>query len=160
MDRGASRHSPQLTEATKDLYSVISQRNLQLVLSHVSSSDNEADRPSRRLSALDATLSPRTWALVERMFGGISGHTVDMMALDSNAQLSRGGTPLPHFTPCSSPQFLDDNLFAQDFSDVCFPMANPYTFPPFGLIGAVIRFLTRFHIPFTIVVPEFQPTPY
>lgn len=47
-----SKGSPQLTKATKDLFFELSERNLQLRLSHVKSSNNPADGPSRRLSGL------------------------------------------------------------------------------------------------------------
>jgi hypothetical protein len=52
-----SKHSQQLTAVTKALYSVISQRNVQLVFLHVASGQNEVDGPSGHLSALDATLT-------------------------------------------------------------------------------------------------------
>lgn len=39
-------------------------------------------------------------------------------------------------------------------------MSNPYVFPPFGLVGPVLKFLYSFQIPFTIVVPELCPYPY
>ena len=39
-------------------------------------------------------------------------------------------------------------------------MSNWYIFPPFGLIGPVLKFLLPFRIPYTIVVPEFIPPPY
>ena len=35
-------------------------------------------------------------------FGGASGHTLDLMALDSNARVGRNGETLPHFTPIQS----------------------------------------------------------
>ena len=39
-------------------------------------------------------------------------------------------------------------------------MSSPYVFPPFGLVGPVLKFLYSFKIPFTIVVPELCPFPY
>ena len=36
---------------------------------------------------------------------------------------------------------------------------NPYVFPPFGLVEAVLRFLLPFTIPFIIVVPAVYPNP-
>ena len=55
-----SKGSLQLTNATKDLFFELSERNLQLRLSHVKSSNNLADGPSRRLSGLDSRLSDGT----------------------------------------------------------------------------------------------------
>ena len=54
-----SRKSRELNDATKRLYEFAFSRNLQLEFFHVSSSVNEADGPSRRLSTIDATLSSK-----------------------------------------------------------------------------------------------------
>jgi len=86
-----SKNSPQLSKVTKDLFFELSERNLQLPLSHVKSSNNPADGPSRRLSGLDSRLSDETWSLVEQTFGGISGHSFDLMTLDSSAVIGRSG---------------------------------------------------------------------
>lgn len=59
--------------------------------------------PSRRLSGLDSRLSHGKWSLVEQTFGGTSGHSFELMALDSNAEIGRSGSLLPHFTLFPSP---------------------------------------------------------
>ena len=43
------------------------------------------------------------WQKVQREFGGSTGHTFDLMSLDSNVQKDLSGNSLPHFTPVSSP---------------------------------------------------------
>ena len=58
---------------------------MSLALQYVPSDKNPADMPSRSLSKSDATLSRRSWLIVDQLFGGMSGHTLDLMALDSNA---------------------------------------------------------------------------
>ena len=135
-----SRNSLELTNATKKLYQTVFSRNLQLELSHISSGDNEADGPSRRLSCMDAMLTPKIWLQVQKAFGGKEGHSFDLMALDSNAQVDWHGNHLPHFTPWSTPMSKGVNLFAQDLSDGSLDMRNPYVFPPFCLVGAVLKF--------------------
>ena len=132
------------------------ERNLQLKLFHVSSEHNRADGPSRHLSPLDSTLSSKKWRLVEDEFGGASGHTLDFMALDSNARVGWNGETLPHSTPFPSPGSSGVNFFPQDILDSKFSMSNPYVFPPFNLIGPVVRFLCGFWVPFTTFVPEVQ----
>ena len=77
-----SRKSPQLTEVTKELYRCLWERNLRLELFYVLSEQNQADVPSRRLSASDSKLSCKAWQKVQTAFGGISGHSFDLMALD------------------------------------------------------------------------------
>ncbi|KAK3700939.1 hypothetical protein QZH41_005654 [Actinostola sp. cb2023] len=105
--------SPELTEAIKELFNVVSQRNLHLALQHIPTQLNKADMPSRCLSKLDSMLSPKAWARVQSNFGGIRGHSVDLMALDTNAQQDFSGQPLPHFTPFPTPESAGVNLFAQ-----------------------------------------------
>ena len=36
-------------------------------------------------------------------------------------------------------------------------MSNPYVFPPFAILGPVLKFLYRFGIPFTVIIPVFFP---
>ena len=56
------------------------------------------------MSRSDSRLSKKVWDLVDRTFGGEDGHSVDLMALDSNAMLGKTGVPLPHFSLHSSPK--------------------------------------------------------
>ncbi|KAK3731626.1 hypothetical protein QZH41_015891 [Actinostola sp. cb2023] len=151
--------SPELTEAIKELFNVVSQRNLHLALQHIPTQLNKADMPSRCLSKLDSMLSPKAWARVQSNFGGIRGHSVDLMALDTNAQQDFSGQPLPHFTPFPTPESAGVNLFAQSPQTAPAVWDNPYVFPPFNLVGPVLRFLLPFHIPFTIIVPAPSPKP-
>ena len=39
-------------------------------------------------------------------------------------------------------------------------MSNPYVFPSFALLGPVLKFLYRFGIPFTVVIPVYFPRPF
>ena len=151
-----SKKSPQLTRVTKQLFFALSSRNIQLNLQYLPSQENQADAPSRRLSPLDVKLSVTAFAAVDQAFGGSGGHSFDLMALDSNAPMGRNGIPLPHFTPFLSPCSAGVNLFCQDLRSVS-QMSNPYVFPPFGLIGPVLKFLYGFKIPFTVIIPEFNP---
>ena len=154
-----SRRSPQLTSATKRLYFALSSRNVQLNLSYVPSKENVADFPSRTMSRVDSKLSMSAFEMVDKEFGGVEGHSFDLMSLDSNVMKNKDGIPLPHFTPFPSPDSNGVNVFSQDLRE--FPsMSNPYVFPPFSLIGPLMKFLLSFKIPFTIVVPEFVPHRY
>lgn len=135
-----SRRSPELTSATKELFFVLSSRNVQPSLTRVLSSENPADGPSRRLSSLDSRLTNEACARIEKVFGGPGGHSFYLMALESNLILARNGTTLPHFSPHPSSQSAGVNLSSQillEFED----MSNPYALPPFGLAGPVLRFL-------------------
>lgn len=120
---------------------------------------NEADAPSRRLSRSDARLSRESFASAESEFVGELGHSFDLMALDSNTMRGKGGMPLPHFSPHPSPKSRCVNVFAQELH-IAPDMTNPYVFPPFNLIGPVLRFLVEFGKPITIIVPELSPLPY
>ena len=78
------------------------------------------------------------------------------MALDSNAQVGRSGSPLPHFTPFPTRRSHGVNVFAQDIAT----QENAYVFPPFILVGPLLCFLDKAPFPFTIVVPKLAPLPY
>lgn len=143
-----SKNSLELTNVTKDLFIVLAARNLQLNLFHVSSRENSADGPSRAISLSDSRLSLSAWAQVEQAFGGVTGHTFVLMTLDSNAVCGWDGVQLRHFSPTLSPHSEGVNLFCQDLGNMD-NMSNPYVFPPFALLGPVLKFLYRFGIPFS-----------
>ena len=153
-----SRESLELTNATKDLFFVLAARNLQLNLFHVSSRENSADGPSRKICLSDSKLSLSVWAQVEQAFGGVTGHTFDLMALDSNAVIGRDGVQLPHFSPILSPRSQGVNLFCQDLGERD-NMSNPYVFPPFALLSPVLKFLycfwNSFHCGCSSIFPVF-----
>ncbi|KAK3730737.1 hypothetical protein QZH41_016113, partial [Actinostola sp. cb2023] len=95
-------------------------------------------------------------------FGGPSGHSIDLMALDSNTQDGKDGKPLPHFTPYPMPGSSGVDIFAQDLSS---PESDPllrnlYVFPPIILIGPVIRLLQENNCSSTIVIPDVRPRRY
>ena len=60
--------------------------NIELHLTFVPSFQNQADAPSRRLTLQDAKLCPSLWVVVQELYGGEDGHSVDLMARPSNAQ--------------------------------------------------------------------------
>ncbi|KAK3731148.1 hypothetical protein QZH41_000001 [Actinostola sp. cb2023] len=95
-------------------------------------------------------------------FGGPSGHSIDLMALDSNTQDGKDGKPLPHFTPYPMPGSAGVDIFAKDLSS---PESDPllrnlYVFPPIILIGPVIRLLQENNCSSTIVIPDVRPRRY
>lgn len=159
-ERQGSR-SPALFRALKQVFVVSSPLNVDLRLFYIPSADNIADLPSRRISRQDAMLSSPLWDSVQSVFGGLNGHSVDLMALPSNVQHGLDGSPLPFFAPFPVPGCSGVNLFAQDFSqhrDGRF--SNPYVFPPIALISPVLRFLSGSCMSFTIVVPDVSPRKY
>ena len=105
--------SPQLTAATKEVFHFISECNIQLTLYKVPSKGNVADLPSRHLSPSDSKLSLQSWGQIQKAFGGETGHTLDLMAVDSNAQPDLFGPHLTHFMPFPTPQSAGVNLFVQ-----------------------------------------------
>ena len=151
--------SQELSGATKALFGIVSQRNLHLQLSHISSKENVADGPSRCLTKSDSMLSVLAWSHVQKMYGGRQGHSIDLMALASNAQRDSLGNFLPHFTPFAASDSAGVNLIAQLPGHADGIWRNAYVFPPFGLVGAVLRFLLPFDISSTIVVPVLSPLP-
>ena len=68
-----SKRSPELTSVTKELFFVLSSRNIQISLMHVLSRENPADGLSQRLSRLDSRLTKEAWERVQKAFGGRGG---------------------------------------------------------------------------------------
>ena len=83
--------------------------------------------------------------------------SIDMHS-DSNSRRDLYGNCLPHFTPCHTPESSGIIVFAQQL-----PVGeNLYVFPPFVLIGPLLRFCIDQHYqhPFTIIVLDIQPRRY
>ena len=152
--------SPSLNKAVKSLFFTTLSLNISLHLSYVSSKDNPADAPSRRLSVHDCTLTLPLWQKIQQNCGGPLGHSCDLMALDSNAMTDLAGCPLPHFTPYPSPKSSGVNLFAQHLPSFGPLMRCPYAFPPTFLVGALLRFLASQRQSCTIVVLDEYPCKY
>ena len=149
--------SPDLISSLKRLFLVVSNHNINLHLHYISSCDNPADRPSRTLSLQDAKLSASSWKTVQQRFGGDLGHTVDLMALQSNAQSSLSGSQLPFFSPYPVLGAAGVNVFAQHPSRNSQLFVNPYAFPPIALIPQLLRFLSEIVVSCTIVIPDVRP---
>ena len=130
-----------------------------LSMTFVPSGLNAADRFSRQLSRSDAMLSRGCWKIVDTVFGGPSGHNLDLMAFDSNVQRDRNGDPLRHFSPCETPQSAGVNVFNQNLAICDGNLINAYAFPPFNLIGPLLRFLWFQRAVVTVVVPRLSPLP-
>ena len=141
--------NPQLNDVLKDLSSTLLECNATLSLQFLSSSGNPADFPSRKLSDKDCMLSKSAWLKVESFFGP---HTLDMMALDSNVS----GNLLRHFIPHPTPLSAGVNVFAQVISRE----ENAYVFPPFVLVGPLLKFLEISPVNFTIIAPRLYPLPF
>ena len=142
-----------VNNALKEIFHLTLSANLQVILHFVPSQQNPADSPSRIPSDRDCTLSPASWLIVQRAFGP---HTIDLMATSTNVQKDSTGRALPFFAPSPSPQALGVNVFSQTLS----PSLSAYVFPPFVLVGPLIRFLTSQSCPYTIVVPDLCPRKY
>ena len=124
----------QLNDALKKLHETAFALNAVTSLKYVPSSANPADPPSRVLSDLDCMLSRKAWQELKQKFGP---HTIDLMSLDSNAQIDSKGKMLRHFAPFFTPHSSGVNVFAQTISAA----ENAYVFPPFVVVGPLLRFL-------------------
>ena len=148
-ERQVSKSSA-MSDILKDIFSFTLSRNLSLNLMYVPSKDNPPDAPSRSLSDLDCSLSPAAWLQVDKAFGP---HTIDLMPLPFNVQNNRAGCPLRFFSPFPCTQAFGVNVFAQDISSD----ENAYVFPPFVLIGPLLKYLRSQLCTFSIVVPDLCP---
>ena len=107
--------------------------NFVLHLKYVPSSENIADAPFYALTDIGCSLSEEAWAQVQAWFGP---HTFDLMSLNSNCRRGRDGSLLPHYSPWPTLNSLGVNVFAQPI-----PIKhNVYVFPPFVLVGPLLRY--------------------
>lgn len=141
---------PALSQVLKDIFFISLKFNLALRTVFLPSRENPADAPSRRLSDSDCTLSTSAWKLVDQSYGP---HSLDLMALSSNVQCNSKGQPLRFYSPFPNPGSSGTNVFAQTLE----PADNAYVFPPFLLVGPLLKFMESQPCPFTIIVPDLCP---
>ncbi|KAK3701457.1 hypothetical protein QZH41_004064 [Actinostola sp. cb2023] len=156
---GRGGRSKDLNHVARMLFTVTIERNISLSLMYVPSALNEADQFSRKLTKADSMLSARCWQMVQNEFGGLKGHNLDLMSLDSNAMRDKKGEVLPHFSPFPTPKSAGVNVFNQDLSVCDGVEVNAYVFPPFSLILPLLRFLLDQKAVVTVVVPRLSPLP-
>ena len=156
-NRQGSR-SQSLSGALKKLFNTKTKLNVDLHLTFVPSSQNQADSPSPCLSLQDTELCPSLWMVVQELYGGQDGQSVDLMARPSNAQSDLSGARLPFFSENLLPGSLRVNVFAQ-YPDLYHASVfkNPYVFPPICLIPRVIKYTRSLRLSYTIVVPDVCP---
>jgi len=152
--------SPSLNTVLKRLFFTTVKFNISLHLLYIPTDKNPADGPSRRLSNMDSKLHPHLWEVVQNHFGGYNGHSIDLMALDSNTMTDLEGRRLPHFTPQPSPESSGVNVFAQDLSVGVPLLERPYVFPPVSLVGVVLRLLEGHKRSCTFVTLDVYPKKY
>lgn len=105
-------------------------------------------------------LSPRLWSHLQSTYGGPKGHTIDLMALDSNSQLDKESHSLPQYSPRYTPSSIGVNFFAQNLAQSrSGEIENGYIFPPTHLVGPVLKHLQDYHAVATLVAPEIRPLP-
>ncbi|KAJ7331140.1 hypothetical protein OS493_020842 [Desmophyllum pertusum] len=155
--KGRGPRSKEMLQIAKRIFNLVTARNLQMTMHYVPSASNPADWFTRQSHGSDAMLSPEFWSRVQQHFGGETGHTFDLMALDSNAMRDADGSPLPHFTPFPTPGSSGVNVFCQDLSRFDGISENAYVFPPFALIAPLLRFVQEQRAVITIIVPMLSP---
>ena len=134
----------------KDLFQYTLDTDIILSFAYVATKSNLADAGSRRLDKSDACLHESVWRVVQSEIGGQAGHTLDLMALDSNCMKANKDLPLKHYTPYDTPESSGTNVFAQSISKG----GNCYVFPPISLILPVVKFILESGICCTVVEPS------
>ena len=79
-------------------------------------------------------LSLLCWDIVQSEVGGVGGHNLNLMSLDSNTHLDKSGSLLRHFTSYPTPHSSGVNVFNQDLSICDGVVVNAYVLPPISLI--------------------------
>ena len=129
--------------------------NFVLHLRCARSSENIADAPFNALTDTGCSLPEEVWARVQAWFGP---HTFDLMSLNSNCRRGRDGSLLPNYSPWPTLYSLGVNVFAQPI-----PIKhNIYVFPPFVLVGPLLRYFfdQRQRFAYTVTLPRLHPQRY
>jgi hypothetical protein len=151
-NRQTSR-SPRITDVMKELFRFTMSRNLSLSMQFVPSRLNIADALSRIVSELDSSLSLAAWRRVDSAFGP---HSIDLMAIPENVRLDVAGRPLRFYSLLPCVGSAGTNIFSQEIA----ADKNAYVFPPFNLIGPLLKYLQTQGCPFSIVAPDLSPRRY
>ncbi|KAK6167186.1 hypothetical protein SNE40_021279 [Patella caerulea] len=140
--------SAALNSILKDIFDFIRDYRVHLTFQYVQSKLNTADGYSRVFSKEDVMLSEIAWFRVQH--SRQTPHTVDLMALDSNALVAC------HFTPFVTPKTSGVDMFSQNISrdEVC------YIFPPFCMIPSVLKFFEQQNLIGSMILPVFSPKPF
>ncbi len=142
-----------LTNEIKNLFALCLQLNISLNLHYTPSKSLPADAPSRYSSDIDCRLSDTAWEKIERAYGP---HSIDLMAIPSNVKKDRQGQPLKFFAPYPCTGSSGTNVFSQEI-----PVnESAYVFPPFTLIGPLLKYLMQSGSRVTIVIPDISPRRY
>ena len=78
------------------------------------------------------------------------------MAIPSNVQKTKSGRILPFFSPYPCQESMGVSVFSQHLWDD----ENYYVFPPFALIGPLMRYFKQSGVRITLIAPELSPTKY
>ena len=143
----------QLIDEIKGIFRMCLDLDISLQLVYTPTNLMEADAPSRFQADIDCRLSEGTWAMVARRY---DPHDVDLMAKPSNVRSHRNGHQLRFFSPVPCPGSDGVNVFAQSFSAT----ENYYVFPPFVLIGSLLKFFGTPKMQLTLVAPDVSPKKY
>jgi hypothetical protein len=129
--------------------------NIYLRIDYISTHENLADFGSREIDVSDSMLSKNAWEKIQYFYGGHSGHTFDLIALDSNANTDKKGRKLPHFSLFPQPESA-----GIDFLTLKLHLGNLFIFPPYCEIPVITKHMSRYADgQCTLAVPMLLVTP-
>ncbi|XP_077993129.1 uncharacterized protein LOC144447097 [Glandiceps talaboti] len=130
-----------LNEILKKLFNFCFSHNVRLTMTHVASSENEADSPSRDTSLSNAMLTSDAWQWLDNKFGP---HHVDAMANCSNKQLPR------YISQFGQVDCEGVNFFQHSFDKA----ERIYVYPPFVMVPATVKHIINQRQNATVIVPR------
>lgn len=117
------------------------------------SNEIAADAPSRVVTDLDCTLPSNVWNVLEET---CSPHEDELMAIASSVKYGTNGALLKFLSQYPCPQSSGVNNFTQEIR----LDENWYVFPPFILIGLLLKFLRARQVRVTFAVPNISSRKY
>ena len=141
--RHAGGRKKRFVQLTKELYSFLDDKDLDLRIEYVRSEDNEADEISRWAPEReDWTLNRTLFNFVNNLWGP---HTLDCFATDVNTQLAR------HISWRYNPDCLYTDFFSRRPPQR--DLKGLYGNPPFSQIMRLVNMLEDEQLQMTVIVP-------
>ena len=151
LERKGTSQNLALNTIGKHIYWLQQHGGFHIALEYVKSADNTADKFTRESPGLEASLNQLTFNTLWEKWGPFEW---DLMATAANVNKDPQGNKLKFFSRYYDSQAKGTNLFAQQLRFT----QKAYCFPPFPIIGMVIKFLEQHKLECVLVLPAINAT--
>ena len=146
LERKGTSQNLSLNNIGKQIYWLQHYGGFHIALEYVRSERNIADKFTRESPGLEASISHECFM---KNLGKMGPFQWDLMAPTTNVNKDPKGLKLRYFSRYYDPQSEGVNVFAQDLSK----LKEIFCFPPFPIIGMVLKYLEQQKVDCVMVIP-------